>query len=138
LNVVFFTDRDLGLKFSEILKQAGLSVERHSDHFAPGAKDTEWLEAIAKQDWIAITHDQRIRYKPNELRAVLDHGVGLIVVVGDAPYPDLAAAFVAAAPKILEFIEKQKRPFIARFYRPTPGELKKNPAATGRIELWTS
>jgi hypothetical protein len=33
LSVVFFTDRDLGIRFPGILKAAGLSVELHRDHF---------------------------------------------------------------------------------------------------------
>lgn len=30
---VFFTDRDLGKKFPTILREGGLTVERHADHF---------------------------------------------------------------------------------------------------------
>lgn len=138
LEVVFFTDRDLGKQFPEILQQGGLSVQRHGDHFAPASSDAEWLAAAGDKGWIALTHDKRIRYKPNELKAVFDNDVGLIVIVGSAPFPALAKAFVQSSSKILEFVSKQKRPFIAKFYRPSPAELEKNPAATGRIELWLS
>jgi len=31
LSVVFFTDRDLGLQFPAILRDAGIHVERHAD-----------------------------------------------------------------------------------------------------------
>jgi hypothetical protein len=33
LTFVFFTDRDLGTVFPEILKSGGFAVERHGDHF---------------------------------------------------------------------------------------------------------
>jgi len=33
LSVVYFTDRDLGLKFPETLRASGLDVELHRDHF---------------------------------------------------------------------------------------------------------
>jgi hypothetical protein len=33
VSLVYFTDRDLGKKIPEILRAAGLSVERHADHF---------------------------------------------------------------------------------------------------------
>jgi hypothetical protein len=36
---VFFTDRDLGKRFPEILRAAGLTVQRHSDHFEPETPD---------------------------------------------------------------------------------------------------
>ena len=32
---VFFTDRDLGIRFPEILAASGLAVKRHRDLFAP-------------------------------------------------------------------------------------------------------
>jgi hypothetical protein len=75
--ITFFTDRDLGLRFPEILREAGLRVERHADHFAPTCPDEEWLRAIAARGWVAVTHDARIRYKPNELAAVIAHDVTL-------------------------------------------------------------
>ena len=65
MSVVFFTDRDLGLQFPSILRDAGLSVERHADHFAPACPDDVWLGEVARRAWIALTHDTRIRYKPN-------------------------------------------------------------------------
>lgn len=43
---VFFTDRDLGKKFPEILRGAGLKVERHADHFRQDTPDAEWLQEI--------------------------------------------------------------------------------------------
>lgn len=70
---VFFTDRDLGKRFPEILSAAGLQVERHADHFAPDASDEEWLALVGSRGWVAVSHDRRIRYKPYELGAVLRH-----------------------------------------------------------------
>ena len=94
MNLVFFTDRDLGSRFPEILAAAGLTVERHRDHFAHDCADEVWLETIGQRGWVALTHNRRIRYQPNELDAVVRHKVALLVIVGDAPYPDLANAFV--------------------------------------------
>jgi len=133
---VFFTDRDLGKKFPEILRAAGLKVERHVDHFRHDTSDEEWLREIRGRGWIAVTHDGRIRYKPNELATVMQHGVALLVVVGHAPYPELAQAFVATQPRILNFIERHEPPYIAKVYRPSPGDIANDPSALGRIELW--
>jgi hypothetical protein len=46
LSVVFFTDRDLGLQFPAVLRDAGLSVERHVDHFPPDCPDETWLREV--------------------------------------------------------------------------------------------
>jgi hypothetical protein len=133
---VFFTDRDLGKKFPEILSAAGLHVERHADHFAHDCPDTDWLEEIGRRGWTAVTHDSRIRYKPNELAAVIQHRVGLLVVIGHAPYPDLARSFVATSGRIFVFLEQHEPPFIAKVYRPSASEIAEKPDAAGAITLW--
>lgn len=133
---VYFTDRDLGKRFPEILRQSGLTVERHADHFAPDAPDAAWLEDIGKRGWIALTHDRRIRYKPNERDAVMRHGVALLVIVGAAPFPDLARTFVATLTQVEEFLARHTPPFIAKVYRPSPAEVARQSVAPGRVELW--
>lgn len=138
MSLVYFTDRDLGKAFAEILRAAGLTVERHADHFAHDTADDVWLEAIGKRGWIVLTHDRRIRYKQNERDAVMRHGVGLLVIVGKAPFPDLARAFVLTRPRIERFLGQHTPPFIARFYRPSPAEMARRRDAPGRIELWYS
>lgn len=133
---VFFTDRDLGKQFPGILREAGLTFERHADHFAQDCPDPDWLREIGSLGWIAITHDGRIRYKPNERAAVIEHRVPLLVVIGHAPYPELARAFVATKAPILRFVEQHQPPYIAKIYRPPAGVALDDPSAPGRIELW--
>src|SRR5436190_9605130 len=116
----YFTDRDLGKRFGEILKAGGLNVERHADHFAPDTPDEVWLAEIGRRGWIALTHDRRIRYKPNERDAVMRHAVALLVIVGHASFPELAHGFVATIPRIEQFLASHRPPFIAKVYRPTP------------------
>lgn len=132
----YFTDRDLGKRFGEILKAAGLTIERHADHFADDTPDEVWLADISNRGWIALTHDRRIRYKPNERDAVMRHGVALLVIVGDAPFPDLAHSFVATIPRIEQFLASHRAPFIAKVYRPSPDRTAPSSTAPGRIELW--
>jgi hypothetical protein len=134
--LVFFTDRDLGTRFPEILAAAGLEVRRHRDHFPPDCPDEVWLETVGNEGWIAVSHDTRIRYKPNELAAVVRHRVRLLVVIGKAPFPQLAKHFVATAPRIEEFVAEHAAPWIAKVYRPTASDLAKNPDAPGTVSLW--
>lgn len=51
MTLVFFTDRDLGSAFPEILKRAGFAVERHRDHFLPDCPDEDWLAEVGKREW---------------------------------------------------------------------------------------
>jgi hypothetical protein len=136
LSFVYFTDRDLGNRFPEILKSAGLAIERHADHFTHDTPDEVWLEAIGKRGWIVLTHDRRIRYKPNERDAVMRNGVALLVIVGKAPFPDLARAFVNSLPVVETFLARRRRPFIAKLYRPASAETARRSTAPGRVELW--
>ncbi|MGI9179024.1 MAG: hypothetical protein ACR2H9_00720 [Longimicrobiaceae bacterium] len=136
MSFTFFTDRDLGRKFPAILRAAGLAVERHDDHFAPTTPDEEWITSVAARGWIALSHNERIRYTPNERDAVLRGRLGLLLVVGKAPFPELAANFVRSYDRIASFLDRHRPPFIAKVYRASPKELALNPDAPGRVELW--
>jgi hypothetical protein len=39
-------------------------------------------------------------------------------------------------PRILNFLERHKPPYIAKIYRPSPGDIVNDPSAVGRVELW--
>ena len=122
--------------FPQRLRAAGLSVEAHGDHFAPACPDAEWLEAVTRRGWVAVTHDARIRYKPNELAAVKRARARLLVLVGKAAHMALAESFVHTWPQIETFIDLHQPPFIAKVYRPSPTDLAKQLMPPGRIELW--
>ncbi len=136
MTTVFFTDRDLGKRFPDALAAAGLAVERHHDLFPSDGSDEQWLEYVGNNSRIALTHNERIRYTPNESAAVIRHSVGLSVVVGKVPLPALAANFIATLAKIETFIANHEPPYIAKIYRPSPIELTRNPNAPGTIARW--
>jgi hypothetical protein len=136
VGLVFFTDRDLGQRFPDILQAAGIEVERHRTHFADDAPDVEWIAEVARRGWVAITHDKAISRRPNERDAVMSAGLGMLIMVGAAPYPELAQNFVATRARIESFVRKHEPPYIARVYRPTPSELARKRKPVGRVELW--
>jgi hypothetical protein len=136
LNRTFFTDRDLGRQFPNVLASAGLTVERHDDLFGPTTTDEEWLAHCGRNGLVAVTHNERIRYTPNERDAVIEHGVTLLVVVGRAPFVHLARSFVATMPRIERFLRKESPPLIAKVYRAIPSELARNPSAPGNVKRW--
>jgi PIN like domain len=133
---VYFTDRDLGKQFPRILAEAGLAVEQHADLFAPEGSDEEWLEHCGRKARIAVTHNSRIRYVPNELAAVKRFGVRLLVVVGQAPTAELARNFVHTLARIEALLDKLEPPAIVKVYRPPPSDVARDAAAPGRVELW--
>lgn len=136
MSLVFFTDRDLGNAFPAALAANGLSVERHAAHFPPDCPDEKWLREVGSRGWVAVTRDTRIRYKPNELDAVVRHRVALIVVVGNAPHAELAANFVRTSARISTFLTQHTPPLIAKVYRPSSDNVARNPHAPGSVALW--
>jgi hypothetical protein len=136
LSLVFFTDRDLGNVFPTTLAASGLTVERHAAHFPPDCPDEDWLGVVGSRGWVVVTRDTRIRYKPNELAAVVRNRVSLLVVVGKASHAELAANFVRTAPRIQSFLGTRSPPLIAKVYRARPSELARDPHAPGSVSLW--
>lgn len=136
MNRIWFTDRDLGKRFPEILTAAGLTVERHQDLFPPTGSDPQWLEHCGRNGRIALSHNERIRYVPNEREAVMRHRVALLIIVGKVPHAELAHNFVNTLPRIEAFIDDHEPPYIAKVYRPPAHELERRPDARGSIALW--
>lgn len=58
------------------------------------------LAVVGSRGWFVLTHDQRMRYKPNEQKAVLTNAIGMFVVIGSAPYPELADNVIATRERI--------------------------------------
>ncbi|MBK6471142.1 MAG: hypothetical protein IPF94_10470 [Betaproteobacteria bacterium] len=133
---VFFTDRDLGKQFPRILAEAGIVVERHGDLFQPDGSDEQWLEHCGTNGRIAVSHNSRIRYVPNELEAVKRFKVPLLILVGQATTTELAHNLVRTLPRVEAFLDGRSPPFIGKVYRATPAELAKSAVAPGRVELW--
>ena len=121
---VFFTDRDLGRTVAAILRTSGLRVEPYHDHFrSPTTSDVEWLTYVGERGWVAVTHDQRIQQDPQELEALMLAGTKTVLIVGTAPHPALASAFLKGIRKIKRFIAEHSDPFIIRVYQAT-GEVR--------------
>ena len=69
--VILFIDRDTwSHELDSALRAAGIAFERHRDHFAEDTEDVAWIAEIGRRGWVAVTRDQRIRRRPNELAAV--------------------------------------------------------------------
>lgn len=133
---MLFTDRDLGKHFPTLLADAGMHVETHAAHFADNAPDEIWLPEVARFGWVVVTHDARMRYKTNELDAIMNNRVALLLVVGSAPHSELALSFLRTREKIERFVARATPPYIAKIFRAEPRELRRNPLAPGRIEHW--
>lgn len=133
----FFTDRDLGHQVPDALREAGISVERHDDHFGPLTPDTKWLREVGRRGWVALTHNKEIRYNTDERDMVMRAGVPLFMLIGDTTHAILARNFIQTLPRVMAFLDEHDPPFIARVYRPSPVTAVADGKA-GRVNLWLS
>jgi hypothetical protein len=116
---VFFIDRSLGkIDVPTALRAAGYQCKIHDEYFDQQTEDEIWLKAIAAENWIVLTTDERIRYRPLELKALESARLrAFIVICGNVRGIDSAAILVKAMPKILEIVGREKGPFIYYVYK---------------------
>jgi uncharacterized protein with PIN domain len=101
------------------LRKAGLKVAIHDDHFAPDAKDEEWLAVAGQKQWIVITRDERIRYRAAAKQAIRRAKVRAFVLAaqGDLRAEMLAQNFLKAIRNVRRIVEEQNPPFVAKISR---------------------
>jgi hypothetical protein len=113
----FYVDESI---FSNALIAAltaeGITFDRVGLTVPFGASDEVWLSHCGKNHLVALTRDQRIRYRPLEKRALVEHGVACFTFTqGQATAPDSAARIITLAPKMLAIATSQPRPFLYTF-----------------------
>lgn len=109
-----FIDRDAwSHALDAALRAQGIPFEAHRDHFANDAPDTEWIGAVGARGWLALTRDQRIRHRPNELAAVRAAGLHLFALSsGNLSAQQTGDIVVRAWPAIQRAAARQAPPAI--------------------------
>ena len=113
---VFFIDRSLGIEpIRTQLINSGLTVEIHDDHFARDEQDRVWLKIVGERGWVVLTKDQRLRYRPLEISALRASNARVFVLTaGNLRGSEIAAAFLAALPRMFRILRSTPGPFLAR------------------------
>ncbi len=127
-SIVFFVDRCLGNKtIPDTLRQLGISVECHNDHFPKAAQDTEWLPEVGKREWIVLTKDAKIGRSSLEKIAVASARIRMFVLVSqNLSGEDMAKIFQKAIVAMQAFARNNPAPFIAKIYK------------DGKVTAWKS
>ena len=118
-NITFFIDRCLGNKdIPDKLKEKGISVEIHDDHFPKDAKDTEWLPIVGVKQWVIFTKDKNIGKNTLEKMAVARAKIKMFTFASQKiKGEEMAETLLKSITKIQEFVRKNDAPFIAKIYR---------------------
>ncbi len=97
----------------------------YGDHFDPGTPDQEWLGEVGQRHWVVITRDERIRYRPNELRAYRMAKVRIfLLTAGNLTSDGIVQTLCQACKKMLKFLENHDGPFIAKILK------------NGKVKMW--
>lgn len=81
-----------------------------------GATDVEWLSAVGTHGWIAITRDQRIRYRPLEKEALMRHGVAAFAFTGgQVSAQGTVEVIMPLLVKFVRLATSERRPFLYTF-----------------------
>ncbi|WP_293172557.1 hypothetical protein [Oceanithermus sp.] len=109
---VFFTDRNLGKRFGLRLREIGLSVELHDDHLPQEAADEHVLRITAKNGWVLLTLDYRIRYLPAEKEAIATYHARVLHLKTTRLMPllELADHFAGNIQRVERFLRKNPPP----------------------------
>lgn len=125
--ITFFIDRCLGKKVEDALRNAGLIVEIHGDHFAPDALDVDWLTAVGVRQWVVLTKDENISRRTLERMAVTRAGIKLFILTSQniASF-EMINILVQAIEPMKNLVYNHPAPFIAKIHR------------NHQVEMWRS
>ena len=107
-----FIDRDAwSHQLDRALRAAGIAFVAHRDHFDDDTPDPDWLTAVGQQGWIVLTRDQRIRNRPNELRAARNAHLHVFALTsGNLPAAEAARIVLEAWPAIRPAVAETEPP----------------------------
>jgi len=102
----------------EALRLAEEHVIAFHERFSSGTKDQVWLPEVGRNGWILLTKDSRIRYRQNEMQALLSSKTrSFVLVSSNLPGSEIAQIFVKALPRMKRLCQRQRPPFIAHVHK---------------------
>jgi hypothetical protein len=111
----------------EELRKYGVRVEPHAVWFRHNTEDTEWLAAVGEKKWVVLSGDVSIGRRPLELDALLTSKVKAFVLTHGHLHNarEQAQMLAEAMPQILQMVQANHFPFIAKIHQDKSVELWK-------------
>ncbi len=124
-NIIFFVDRSSGKQLAEGLKEIGLNVEKHDDHFEQNTLDYVWLEKCGEMNWVVISSDKAIKKNFLEKQALIKSNLASFFFTSANLTSQQQIEIVSKGLKrIANILVSNKKPFIARLDK------------EGKVEIW--
>lgn len=111
-----FLDKNQGnKKLPQMLREVGLRVECHSEHF-PDEKvipDPEWIQLCGLKGWIVVTGDKAIEHDPINRQAVIDSKAKVVMLEeNNSRAIEWASAITVSRKELLRIVDEKPGPFI--------------------------
>ena len=104
--------------FIDPLRGAGLKVVRHREMLEWGVSDEVWIRAVSMAGYFAITEDHNIMRKAYQSELIMNNRLGLFIVRSKGSnHSEKGELVVQNSARLLRFIKKNYRPFIATITR---------------------
>ena len=118
----YFIDRSLGRHVvPDALRAAGaiahVMADVYGERIGQGLKDTEWLQEAGGKGWVVLMKDDKIRYRPAELDALMAAGVRAFCLTNaNLGGRAMAQRFVTQLPRINQIAVSRSGPYIYGVY----------------------
>lgn len=111
---MIFIDRSVPRGVADAVKMMREDVLWLEDEFPHDVPDQEWLARAGSEGWLVITHDKKVRTRPGERRAIMDHGVGCFILTykQDLKKEEIVALISSNLEEMERRFEETQRPFI--------------------------
>jgi PIN like domain len=118
-------DRSSGKQLAEGVKEIGLNVEKHDDHFEQNTLDIIWLEECGNRNWVVISSDKAIKKNVLEKQALMKSNLAsFFFTSADITTIKQIEIVEKGLKRIANVIFSERKPFIARLDR------------EGGVEIW--
>jgi len=122
--MTFFFDNNLSIKIVRGLREFGEDVVHLQEHFHSAIDDVKLFQEIAKEGWVLITADKKIKRKAHELKALISCGIGVFIFSKQhLSACDWIRLVVRRWSDIKKFAPRQSPPYIYRV--PVRGKIER-------------
>ncbi len=114
-----FLDRDQGNKrMPQLLQEAGITVQWHSQRFTDTTQDDVWIRDVAKQGWIIVSSDKGLETDPDNRLAVIESKAKVFILEeNNARAVHWASALIVSRDRIYEAVNDNEGPFYMNVLR---------------------
>ncbi len=111
---MIFINGSIPRSVAEEIKKVRSEVRWKGELFPLDTKDPVWLQKAGDEGWLVVTHDKKIRTRPGERRAIMEHGVGCFILTykQSLKKPEIAEIVLATLEEMEAKFERTPRPFI--------------------------